>query len=153
MEIQKSGEASSEGQAWWRTRDTRATCHNRVTVSCERHPLKSPRFSRSSWYKKHNKSKLHINTMKLCHIHILHTRKIIIISQKIFRKFHLHLIFEESPLKLAVTKVKHDGADGLKSRKIFRRNFQDVTFWSNEFHSQIRKNLINFSIEIIIYNF
>ena len=40
MKIKKSG----EGVVWWRTR---ATCHNRVTVTCERHPLKSPRFSRS----------------------------------------------------------------------------------------------------------
>ena len=35
---------------WWRTRDTRATCHNWVTVTSERYPLKSPRFSRSLWY-------------------------------------------------------------------------------------------------------
>ena len=28
------------------------TCHNKVTVTCERHPLKSPRFSRFLWYKK-----------------------------------------------------------------------------------------------------
>ena len=26
---------------WWRTR---ATCHNNVTVTSERHPLKSPHF-------------------------------------------------------------------------------------------------------------
>ena len=29
-----------EGVVWWRTRDTRATCHNRMTVTCERQPLK-----------------------------------------------------------------------------------------------------------------
>ena len=40
MKIWKSG----EGVVWWRTRDARATCHNRVTVTCERHPLKSSRF-------------------------------------------------------------------------------------------------------------
>ena len=28
-----------EGVIWWRTRDTRARCHNRVTVTFERHPL------------------------------------------------------------------------------------------------------------------
>ena len=49
MEIKKSGEASSEGMMWWRTKDKRATCHNRVTVSCERHPLNSSRFSKSKW--------------------------------------------------------------------------------------------------------
>ena len=46
MEIKKIGEVV----VWWRTRDTSATCHNRLTVTCERHPLKSPRFSRSYWY-------------------------------------------------------------------------------------------------------
>ena len=49
MEILKSGEASSKGVVQWRTRDTRAAWHDRVTVSCERHPLESPRFSRSQW--------------------------------------------------------------------------------------------------------
>ena len=33
-----------------RTRDTRAMFHYRVTVTCEGHPLKYPRFSRSYWY-------------------------------------------------------------------------------------------------------
>ena len=41
MKIKISGEASSEGVVWWRTR---ATCHQRVTVSNERHPLESPSF-------------------------------------------------------------------------------------------------------------
>ena len=47
MKIKKSKEASLEGVVWWHTRDTRATCHDRVTVFCERHPIKSPRFSKS----------------------------------------------------------------------------------------------------------
>ena len=40
MKIYKSG----EGVVWWRTLDKRVTCHNRMTVTCEKHPLKSPRF-------------------------------------------------------------------------------------------------------------
>ena len=43
MKILKSGERG----VWWRTRDTRATFHNRVTVTYEGHPLKSPCFLRS----------------------------------------------------------------------------------------------------------
>ena len=30
MKISESGKVSSEGMAWWRTRDTRVKCHNRV---------------------------------------------------------------------------------------------------------------------------
>ena len=35
---------------WWRTRDTRATCHNRVTAIKMEHILKSSCFLRSQWY-------------------------------------------------------------------------------------------------------
>ena len=40
MKISKSG----EGVVWWRTRDTRAPCHNRVTAIKMEHFLKSPCF-------------------------------------------------------------------------------------------------------------
>ena len=35
---------------WWRTRDTRAACHNRVTAIKMKHFLKSPCFFRSQCY-------------------------------------------------------------------------------------------------------
>ena len=43
-------EKKEEGVVWWCPIDTKATCHNRATVTCERHPLKSPRFSRALLY-------------------------------------------------------------------------------------------------------
>ena len=39
---------AGRGVVWWRTRDSRATCHNRVTVTKRESFLKSPRFLRSS---------------------------------------------------------------------------------------------------------
>ena len=40
---------AGRGVVWWRTRDPRVTCHNRVTVTKRQHFLKSSCFSRSSW--------------------------------------------------------------------------------------------------------
>ena len=38
-----------EGLVWWRTRGSRATCHNTVTVTRTKHFLESPSFQKLKW--------------------------------------------------------------------------------------------------------
>ena len=47
MKIEKKGDDVVTTVVWWRSRALRATCHNSMTVGCERHFLKYPGFSRS----------------------------------------------------------------------------------------------------------
>ena len=49
MKIKKSG----EDVVWWCTRDTRVTCHNRLTVTCVTHTSNLPALQELNFIKSH----------------------------------------------------------------------------------------------------